>query len=511
MRDPYHLGLGSNDRFCMTPRLSGPILSTRLDGCPPLSVAIEVLRSNITSKIRLKQSKPILERLEIEIEPTDLLRWLAAQTSGQRSFFRNREGTLASAGVGCAVDFPSWEDPALRELLKPLSDQSQKKGGPSEPLFYYASFFDPAAIGKHAPEWAGFDRMHLVLPLVEIRRTNETILAVHVIGDGSAALAALEQCESPMEHLPLPRGLRLAADGDPVRWADGIDAALGAIASGSIEKVVLARTRGYSAIESINPCGILAALMEEEPSAFHFLVEQSPGRAFLGASPERLFRRIGNFIQSEAVAGTCGRGPDAASDDRLAGRLLASDKNRREHEIVIRRIESVLSPMVESLSCEESPSVMRLRHVQHLMTTARGQLRSQIDDAQIIAELHPTPAVCGWPVEQSREFIREHERMSRGLYSGVVGVTSPSHSEFSVAIRTALINDTEMTAYSGAGIVRGSDADAEWLETERKLSSFDAIVVRASNDLQSHVQVARMGSHHVDAHSQSHHRQGAGS
>ena len=235
MRYPYHLGLGTNDRFCMTPRLSGPILSTRLDGCPPLSVAIEVLRSNIASKVRLKQSKPILERLEIEIEPTDLLRWLAAQTSGQRSFFRNREGTLTSAGIGCAVDFPSWEDPALRELLKPVSDQSKQKDGPSEPIFYCASFFDPAAIGKHAPEWAGFARMNLVLPLVEIRRTNQTILAVHIIGDGSAVLAALEQCESSMEHLPLPRGLRIAADGDPVRWADGIDAALGAIASGSID------------------------------------------------------------------------------------------------------------------------------------------------------------------------------------------------------------------------------------------------------------------------------------
>ena len=133
---PYHVGLGLNDRFCMTPRLSGPILSTRLDGRPPLSEAIEVLRSNIASKIRMKQSKPILERLEIEIEPTDLLRWLAAQASDQRSFFRNREGNLASAGVGCALDFSSWEDPTLRELLKPISVQQQQAGDPSEPLFY---------------------------------------------------------------------------------------------------------------------------------------------------------------------------------------------------------------------------------------------------------------------------------------------------------------------------------------------------------------------------------------
>ena len=495
----------------MTPRLSGPIISTRLSGCLPLSEAIDALRSAICAHCAGKSSQSTLGRFEIEIESADLLRWLAAQPSGQRYYFRNREGTLASAGIGCAAEFSSWADPSLGTLLTATTDQGVHEDGSSEPLLFVASSFDPAVVGKYAPEWEGFDQLHIVLPLVEIRRTKRTVLAVHVYGDGAEALAALEQCESPVEHLSLPRGLRLAAHGDPVRWADGIDAALGAIASGSIEKVVLARTRGYSAIESIDPCGILGTLMEEEPSAFHFLIEQVADRACVGASPERLFGRVGKFLQSEAIAGTCGRGPDAVSDDRLAGRLLASDKNRREHEIVIRRIESVLSPMVENLACDESPRVMRLRHVQHLVTTTSGQLKSKIDDARIVSELHPTPAVCGWPVERSREFIRQHERMSRGLYSGVVGVTSASRSEFSVAIRSAVINDTEMIAYAGAGIVRGSDSDAEWLETERKLSPFDALVVRASNEFQGSSQLGRMGSHRGDAHPQAHHRLVTGS
>ncbi len=494
----------------MTPRLCGSILSTRLDGCLSLADAIALLRSNIASRGIGKRGESVLRRIEVELEPTDLLRWLAAQRPGMRSFFRNREGTLTSAGVGCACEFISWDDPQLCEWVNRSAADCAQTNNPSDPLFHSSAFFDCDALGRHAPEWSGFDRSRIVLPLIELRKTHETTLAVNLIGDTDAVLHALEQCEVPVEHLALPRGLHLTADGDLVRWADGIDAALGAIASGSIEKVVLARTRGYSAFESINPCAILAALMEEEPSAFHFMVEQVSGCAFIGASPERLFRRIGNQIHSEAVAGTCGRGSDSASDDSLAGRLLASDKNRREHEIVIRRIEAVLSPMVEVLQRNDSPTVMRLRHVQHLMTTASGLLKAGIDDARIVRELHPTPAVCGWPVEESREFIRRHEGMCRGLYCGVVGVTSASRSEFSVAIRTAVIVGTDMTAYAGAGIVRGSDADAEWLETERKLSSFDAIV-RSSSDRQPHPLDTRHGPHHLESHPQLHPRMAAGS
>ncbi|MSQ90500.1 MAG: isochorismate synthase [Phycisphaerales bacterium] len=485
----------------MTPGPHIPLVSTRLAGCLPLARALVVLREAIRSRAAGALPRGVIERIEIEIEPTAVLHWLAAQAPGQRWFFRSREGTLTTAGVGCALSFATLADAAESGLLAKAAPAPHTPA-PSlrwatAPTFYCASHFDPLARGKHAPEWAGFERSLVVLPIIEVRRTDETILAVHVTTDVSQALSALEQCEPPVEQLHLPRGLRQTSDGDPVRWADGIDAALGAIASGSIEKVVLARTRGYCAIESIDPCGVLFGLIEEEPIAFHFLIEQSEGSAFLGASPERLFRRTGDLIESEAVAGTCGRGPDGASDDRLAGRLLNSDKNRREHEIVIRRIDSVLAPMVERLVCDESPRVMRLRHVQHLMTTTSGRLLDGVDDARVVSELHPTPAVCGWPVESSREFIRQHERMGRGLYAGVVGVTSADSSDFSVAIRSALICRSEMTAYSGAGIVRGSDSDAEWLETERKLSAFEALVARAVNSRSQQEDVARTGSQHA--------------
>jgi len=420
-----------------------------------------------------------IQRVEVEVEPIDALRWLASQRAGQRFSFRSRDGRWSIAGIGCALRRSEWNDPAVRQLL--AVHASAGACAICGPALYYRAFFDPGAVGKHAPEWSGFERTELLLPLVELRRVGTTVtLSAHVVGDVRRTLAALEEVQLPTALPLLPEGLRIAGDTDLSRWVDAVDAALGAIAAGSLEKVVLARTRTYSALQRIDPCAVLAALQSEEPSAFHCMVEPCEGSAFVVASPERLFHREGLQVRTEAVAGTCARGPDGGGDDRLAGRLLGSDKNRREHEIVVRRIKSALAPLVVGVTQEESPTIMRLRHVQHLMTAVSAVLRDGIGDEQLLRELHPTPAVCGLPIDASRAFIREHERMHRGLYSGVVGVVAGGLSEFAVSIRGALVHGSDITAYAGAGIVRGSDPDAEWLETERKLAPFDSLVARAA-------------------------------
>jgi len=418
-----------------------------------------------------------VQRFEVPVETIDSLRWLASQRAGQRFSFRSRDGRWSLGGMGCAMRRSDWKDPAVRQLLAMHANTGTC--GLCGPAWYYRAFFDPGAVGKHAPEWSGFERTELLLPLLELRRVGTAVtLSAHVVGDARKTLAALDELELPVPMPMLPQGLRIAGDADLSRWVDAVDAALGSIAAGSLEKVVLARTRTYSALQQIDPCAVLAALQSEEPSAFHCMVEPHEGTAFVVASPERLFHREGLQVRTEAVAGTCARGPDGGGDDRLAGRLLGSDKNRREHEIVVRRIKSALAPLVVGVTQEDSPTIMRLRHVQHLVTAVSAVLRDGIGDEQLLRELHPTPAVCGLPIDASRVFIREHERMHRGLYSGVVGVVAGGLSEFAVSIRGALVHGSDITAYAGAGIVRGSDPDAEWLETERKLAPFDSLVAR---------------------------------
>ncbi len=464
----------------MLTRRSGSLVTVRLPGCRTLETASAALATAIRAGRGGASGPEPLRRYEVEIAQIDPLAWVSAQPRGERVYFRNREGSLAIGGVGRCLARASLADDAVAACLASESSDFPETGQPGEPFFFVVNWFDPATAGRAPQTWSGFAPSRVVLPRIEVRRARECLLAVHVCDDDALALAALERLSGACAVGSLPHGFRLREDGDPARWADSIDAALAAIERGSFEKVVLARTREYQADEPIDPCAILAALRLEEPAAFHVLVEQSPMRAFIAASPERLYKRKGRLIHSEAVAGTCTRGRDGEADDRLAARLLASEKNRREHECVVRRVEGALTPLARHLARDSEPRVMRLRHVQHLLTGIVGHLREDARDEVTLAELHPTPAVCGWPLAESRTFIRDCEEVARGLYAGVVGVVSASRSDFTVAIRSAVIREQSLLAFAGAGIVRGSEADAEWLETSRKLESFEGIARRAS-------------------------------
>ena len=109
------------------------------------------------------------------------------------------------------------------------------------------------------------------------------------------------------------------------------------------------------------------------------------------------------------------------------------------------------------------------------MTGVSARLADDVRDGALLAAMHPTPAVCGTPTEAARAFIAANEADQRGLYAGAVGLVSASRSDFAVGIRSALVHGDQAVAYGGAGIVQGSEADAEWLETARKMESFDAV------------------------------------
>src|SRR5690606_32703666 len=124
------------------------------------------------------------------------------------------------------------------------------------------------------------------------------------------------------------------------------------------------------------------------------------------------------------------------------------------------------------LQVEEEPGVMRLRNCQHLHTRVEGVLKANEADAPLIEELHPTAAVGGWPRDKALAWLAEHEPFDRGVYAAPTGWIGFDAAEFAVAIRSGLVRDDELTLYSGAGIVPGSDAAEEWDEIENKLAGF---------------------------------------
>jgi salicylate biosynthesis isochorismate synthase len=273
--------------------------------------------------------------------------------------------------------------------------------------------------------------------------------------DAAQALAAIEEAEPVIE---VPRA-RVEA-GDRAAWSAMIEAALGQISSGALSKVVLARRLIVRSQAPFEERRILKVLEARYPSCRTFLLRTEEGSAFLGATPETLCRVRGRVLETEALAGT-GTGDE----------LLSSAKDLREHAWVVEAIVESLRPYATSVDVAEAPGLRRLANVTHLWTPIRAELREGVDPILAARALHPTPAVGGTPREEAVAFQRAREGCDRGWYAGAIGARGPEGLELCVGIRSALVHGAEATVFAGAGIVAGSTADSEWVETERKASA----------------------------------------
>jgi menaquinone-specific isochorismate synthase len=202
---------------------------------------------------------------------------------------------------------------------------------------------------------------------------------------------------------------------------------------------------------------------------YRYLLAPAANTAFIGASPERLFRATNDRVESEAVAGTVPRGQSTATDEQLARLLQESRKDNREHQFVVDGIVADLQPLSETVAAMATPQIVKLQRVQHLISPIVARLRSGVSPMQVLEALHPTPAVCGTPRDRAMLSLRQLEPFDRGYYSGPLGVILPEQVDICVALRSALIGGASVSLYAGAGIVAGSDPDIEWLELEQKL------------------------------------------
>jgi isochorismate synthase len=255
-------------------------------------------------------------------------------------------------------------------------------------------------------------------------------------------------------------------------WERGVNGILAKIASGSVEKVVLARSITGQASHPIRPEPALRRLARRYPQATIFAVDTLDG-CFLGASPERLVAlATGGRISVDCLAGSIARSTDSATDLALGEELLADAKERGEHEIVVRAITEGLSLVATDIGYPATPSVRRTASVQHLFTPVRASARDGIHILDLVEGLHPTPAVGGYPREKALRILAENERFDRGWYAGPFGwVDGAGNGDFTVAIRSALVHGKYATLYAGSGIVAGSDPLREYDETRLKLET----------------------------------------
>ena len=428
-------------------------------------------------------------RVAVPAEPADALAWLDAQTLGPRLAWSGRDDDESRAAVGAALaveahtlDATAAVDAALALL-------------PADARLYGTVRFDTRA--DAAPEWAPFGSVRFVLPRAELVVTGRSaVLAAHVApGERlGRVLADLARLVPALVTTPetLPYVERRADRPGKTEWAAAVRWALGAFvpqagAAAALGKVVLARRADLTFDAPVDPVDLLRRLVPATPRCFHLLVDPGAGAgAFVSATPERLFRLDmlasgERRLTTEAVAGTRPRAADDAADDALLGELLGSEKDRREHAFVRDAIADRLAPLSTRVDVDAQAGAMTLARGRHLRTGITATLAPATTALDVLRALHPTPAVGGTPREAAREAIDRLEPFDRGLYAGAVGwigrdAAGAEAAEFAVGIRSALVRGRDVSLYSGAGIVAGSDPDAEWAEIEQKLADFARVL-----------------------------------
>ena len=401
--------------------------------------------------------------------------WLAAQTLYPRIYWQAR-GPKSPEYVALG---------AIHELTRPEDIQRvcdlANTSSEDSPRYYGGLAFDPAQ-----PGWQGFGPCRFVLPRIELVRRGECISLclnlwlpaqdkVHEFdAELQAAEAALDalQPEAPLPSLQKRSWQRRDVPG-PAQWQRLVERVTDPAFQAHTPKVVLSRESLLESEESIPPLcpwSLLTQWARHAQECFHFGFQFSPEQSFISCSPERLYRRESGHLFTEALAGTIRRSGDEAADAALAAELLADSKNRLENRLVHADILSRLAPLTTDATLTE-PRILKLRLLQHLKCDIEAELKPGVCDWQLLAALHPTPAVGGAPREAALAFIRESEPYDRGWYAGACGMLSRETSEFSVAIRSARITAQGISLFAGAGIVAGSEPAAEWAELDNKIAN----------------------------------------
>lgn len=318
--------------------------------------------------------------------------------------------------------------------------------------------FSPESAGQPLPNAL------LAIPALLLRHQGEHRHAVLTAPAGglSATLHELDTALSRHQSTLLAGVLRPTDEtlADQA-WLARVGAALRDIDAGRLAKVVLARRRHLRGTKNLTAAAVLSRLIAQQPDS----VVYGHGHgtlAFVGASPERLVRLHGQQATADALAGTAWPGSQSLDDG----------KNRHEQSLVVDAVIAALAahgtqPPRQAATCARSAG--RLSHLRNKISV---DVRPGCSLFDLIASLHPTPAVGGWPHGAARDWLQTHGEVRTAWYSGGFGwLDSAGNGDIAVALRSALIDGERIELQAGAGIVAGSQPLTELAETEAKFGT----------------------------------------
>lgn len=458
----------------------------------PHSFATEALTSRLHTLLRTggneatRRGRSILVSMTVECPPVlPLSIFHKARQQQTRIFWRQPGHGMAMAAVGLAVSLRGCDAARFAQAgsaYRRLVSEARVDACPSYPLAAPVALggfaFDPGAPSN--PAWEAYPDALLIVPRFlflaaehaawcTINVQAPAACDLHAVAeDAIGELATLTAAEADAigERQPV---IRTPMNGHPGLWQRQVHDIAQAIQRDAVQKVVLARQLHLQAQAEFD-VGVALRRLAAAPGQCTLFAIDTRSACMIGATPERLVRLRGRTVQVDCLAGSTARGDTERADGLLGEALLNSDKERREHGLVVGTLRDALSPHCLSLHVPDAPRLLRLPDVQHLHTPLQGTLSAGADVLDLVARLHPTPGVGGVPRGAALDLIRQHESVGRGWYAGPVGwVDARGGGEFVVGIRSALVRGSEAWLYAGCGIVKGSDPRREYEESCLKL------------------------------------------
>jgi menaquinone-specific isochorismate synthase len=410
-------------------------------------------------------------------EPRELHFYLEKPAAGEAVAGADALESATFSGPGRFAGVRQWADEVLSRVIA-IGDLTAPCGGPR--------FFAGFAFADEADSGAAFAPATVFLPRWQVAASEGRYVAVANVlvkpdADPAALAARVLAAHAKFSAFPYTAASELPASSSAFSvteaggagWFEAaVTEALARIREGVYRKIVLARAFDLLRETPFQPLETLHRLRSHFPACYGFSLANGRGQSFIGATPERLVRVSGRALQTEALAGSAPRGRTAPEDARLSRALLGHDKDLREHRVVVESIVRRLRGLGLEPAVGESPRLLSLSNVQHLWSPVSATLPPEMHLLEVVAALHPTPAVGGQPREAARADIARLEKFDRGMYAGAVGwFDHAGDGEFVVAIRSALMDGARARLYAGAGIVEGSDPAEEKAETDLKLKA----------------------------------------
>ena len=427
-------------------------------------------------------------------DPLTVFRVFSQQGLGECIFWEKPEDRRAFVGIGTAATIEAAGTDCLNDAATAcrfLQRNAVVGFAPGKlpthvtgPILFGGFAFDP--LRPATSLWNGFPDGLLVLPrllfsggeknaalTINLRveasddieqLTDEITLSVLRLHTMVEQLLAQPEPESCSGQLAVQDVLPAST------WKGLVASAVQHIQQGAYQKVVLARAVEATSEDAFAIDMLLHRLRESYSGAYIFAIQRGT-RYFVGATPERLVFAQDGQIRTMALAGSAPRGATEQEDQQLGMELLHSAKNQQEHAIVVNMVRNALAHLCSTVQVADQSHLLKLRNIQHLETLITGELLAGHSILETLQDLHPTPAVGGFPRQAALAEIRDSEQLDRGWYAGPIGwIDRDGHGEFAVALRSGLIDGNKATLFAGCGIVADSEPESEYAESRLKLN-----------------------------------------